>query len=100
MLAASAVDAMLKAKNFTTGSLYARIDEAAKKHVITPEMAQWAHDVRLDAKDQHHADDSAPLPTTDDARRAVDFAAALGQFMFVLPARVQRGLSQASKPQP
>ena len=70
MLAASAVDSMLKAKNLTSGGLYARIDEAAKAHLITAEMAQWAHDVRLDANDQRHADDSAPLP---DEAQAPDF---------------------------
>ena len=95
MLAASAVDSMLKAKNLTSGGLYARIDEAAKAHLITAEMAQWAHDVRLDANDQRHADDSAPLPDEAQARKCVEFALALGQFMFVLPARVQRGIKSA-----
>ena len=99
MLAASAVDAMLKAKGFRQGSLYARIDKAAEDHAITEEMAKWAHDVRLDANEQRHADEEVPLPTPDDARRSLDFAMALGQFMFVLPARVQRGLGEA-KPGP
>lgn len=98
MLAASAVDAMLKAKGYKDGSLYSRIDKASAEHMITPAMAQWAHDVRLDANDQRHADDTMPLPTPDEAKRAVDFAAALGEFMFVLPARVQRGISEAKGP--
>nr|MDP2190909.1 DUF4145 domain-containing protein [Rhodoferax sp.] len=95
MLAASAVDAMLKAKNLNSGSLYARIDEAAKTHLITAEMAEWAHDVRLDANDQRHADDELPLPDQEQAKKCVEFALALGQFMFVLPARVQRGIKIA-----
>ena len=95
MLAASAVDSMLKAKNLNTGTLYARIDEAVKAQLITKEMAEWAHDVRLDANDQRHADDNAPLPTEEQARKSVDFAQALGQFMFVLPARVERGIKSA-----
>jgi len=99
MLAASAVDSMLKAKNLASGSLYARIDEAAKAHLITTEMAQWAHEVRLDANDQRHADDSAPLPDEAQAKKCVDFAIALGQFMFVLPARVQRGIKSAKEAQ-
>src|ERR1700731_4214427 len=49
MLAASAVDAMLKAKNYRDGSLYSRIDKAAADHVITQDMARWAHHVRLEA---------------------------------------------------
>jgi len=91
MLAASAIDSMLKAKNYRDGVLNSRIKEAARDHIITPEMAEWAHDVRLDANDQRHADDAVPLPTEDDARRVIEFAAALGEFLFVLPARVQRG---------
>src|SRR5713101_885571 len=96
MLSASAVDAMLKAKNYTTGSLYSRIEEAAKDHLITAEMSAWAHDVRLDANDQRHADVAASLPTTADAQKCVDFARALAEFLFVLPARVQRGRQEAA----
>jgi hypothetical protein len=96
MLAASAVDAMLKAKNLKTGSLFERISKAAEQHLITIEMAQWAHDIRLDANDQRHADEDAALPTSDDSKRAVEFALALAQFMFVLPARVKRGIQSAT----
>lgn len=92
MLAASAVDSMLKAKGFNDGSLYSRIDKAAAEHVITSDMAAWAHAVRLDANDQRHADDAAALPTTADAQRVLAFAATLAQIMFVLPARVALGL--------
>ena len=95
MLAASAVDSMLKLKSYKEGNLYARIELAAKEHLITADMAKWAHDVRLDANDQRHADDSAPLPSVEDAKRCVDFAQALAQFIFVLPARVQRGIAEA-----
>lgn len=100
MLAASAVDAMLKEKGLTTGSLSSRINEAATKHLITQDMASWAHEVRLDSNDQRHSDLSAELPTSTDAQRCIDFAAALGQILFVLPARVQRGINAASSPTP
>src|SRR5712672_3170939 len=62
MLAASAVDAMLKAKKLTNGTLFSRIDQAAAEHLITADMAVWAHEVRLDANDQRHADEEAPIP--------------------------------------
>ena len=97
MLAASAVDAMLKAKGLTKGDLYERIGEAVEQRLITDEMAAWAHEVRLDANDQRHADPKVPLPTTNDARRVVDFAQALGMFLFVLPERVTRGRASAEK---
>ena len=91
MLAASAVDAMLKAKGRTSGTLYERIQAAAVDHLITTDMAAWAHDVRLDANDQRHSDDSVALPNQADAKRCVEFAMALAEFLFVLPARVARG---------
>ena len=91
MLAASAVDAMLKAKEYEEGSLYARIEAAASDHLITTDMSEWAHDVRLDANDQRHADIAAALPTVGDAQRCNDFAQALAEFLFVLPERVHRG---------
>jgi hypothetical protein len=95
MLAASAVDAMLKGNGYTEGTLYARIEKAAEDHLITAEMAKWAHEVRFDANDPRHADENAPLPDEAAAKKAVEFAQALGQFLFVLPARVQRGLAEA-----
>lgn len=91
MLAASSVDAMLKAKGYKEGNLYTRIEEALEDHLITPEMADWAHEVRLDANDQRHDDEEAPLPEQSDAEKVIEFASALAQFLFVLPARIQRG---------
>ncbi len=91
MLAASAVDAMLKARGFKKGTLSKRIKEAEASHLITADMAAWAHEVRLDANEQRHSDEDAPLPDQVDARKAVDFAIALGDFLFTLPAQVSRG---------
>jgi len=95
MLAASAVDSMLKLKGYKDGSLYARIEKAAEDHSITQDMATWAHEVRLDANDQRHADEAANLPSPEDAKRVIDFATALAEILFVLPSRVQRGITQA-----
>ena len=91
MLTASAVDAMLKEKGFKDGTLFNRIESAEKAHLITPEMAKWAHEVRLDANDQRHVDEGGALPDEADARKSIEFAIALAQFLFVLPARVARG---------
>ncbi len=95
MLAASAVDRMLNLKGYTDGGLHARIVKAAGDHVITQEMATWSHEVRLDAIDQRHAEEATSLPTPENARRVIDFAMALAELLFVLPGRVQRGISQA-----
>lgn len=97
MLAASAVDSMLKEKGYKDGSLYKRIEQAASDHLITAEMASWAHEVRLDANDQRHADENAPLPTETDAKRVIDFVSSLAQFLFVLPSKIQRGIESAKQ---
>lgn len=99
MLSASAVDAMLKDKGYRTGSLYSRINTAVEDHLITDNMATWAHEVRLDANDERHADDDAELPDTSAAQKTVDFALALAEYLFVLPSKVQRGISDASENQ-
>lgn len=91
MLAGSAVDAMLKEKGLCDGSLYHRINVARDSSLITSDMAMWAHEVRLSANGVRHADAPTPHPTEEDARRAVEFATALGDIMFSLPARVTRG---------
>ncbi|WP_071885154.1 DUF4145 domain-containing protein [Hymenobacter sp. DG25B] len=95
MLCASSVDSMLKEKGYLKGSLYSRIDQAAKDHLITEAMKEWAHEVRLDANDQRHADQNASLPDTADAQRVIKFTQALGEFLFVLPARIERGKADA-----
>lgn len=100
MLAASAVDAMLKHKGYTKGSLNSRIDNAAEDHLITTAMAEWAHEVRLDANEQRHADDEAPLPGPQEARLSTEFAIALGDFLFVFPDRVAEGRRKASEEEP
>jgi len=94
MLCASAVDAMLKDKEYIEGKLYTRIKQAVEGHLITPEMETWAHQIRLDANDQRHADENAGLPTQDDAKRSLDFALAFAEYLFVLPAKVTRGLER------
>lgn len=100
MLAASAVDELLKQKGYKTGKLYPRIDKAAKDGAITREMAKWAHQVRLDANDQRHADEGAPLPTEKEAKQSIELAVALAEFMFVLPSKVSEGLEKSNEPNP
>lgn len=106
VMAASAVDAMLKEVGYPEGKLYPRIEKALKDHVLTEGMAKWAHAVRLEANNVRHADEEKPHATPEEAAQAVEFAEALGSFLFVLNARIERGLAKASdlsgatKPQP
>lgn len=88
---AAAVDWMLKEKGYKEGKLYGRIEKAAAEHLITPDMKDWAHEVRLEANNERHADDELPEPTLQDAERVLSFAEALAELLFELPARVARG---------
>ena len=82
----------------SVATLYNRIEGTAENHSITPEMADWAHEVRLDANDQRHADEAAELPKMEDAESVIEFARALAEFLLVLPPRVQRGRSNTGHP--
>ena len=95
MLSASAIDAILKEKGYIDGSLYERIEKAATDHLITKEMSKWAHQVRLDANEQRHADEDVGLPNENDAKLTFDFAMAFAEYLFVLPSRVTRGIANA-----
>ncbi len=95
MLAASAVDAMLKSKGYQDGNLYSRIKSAVDAHLITADMALWAHHVRLEANKPRHADQDEPHATQAGASRAVEFASALANILFVLPSRITGGLKRA-----
>lgn len=92
MLCASAVDAMLKNKQYTAGSLYSRIDKAAEDGVITSDMSAWAHKVRLEANEERHADEESKLPSPEEAQDCLDFASAFAEYLFVLPSKIQKGL--------
>jgi hypothetical protein len=97
LMAASSIDAMLKWIGYQEGSLYSRIDVALADNVLTKGMADWAHAVRLDANSVRHADKAKPNATFDEAKQAVEFAEALGNFLFVLTAKIERGIEAANR---
>ena len=90
VMSASAVDAMLKDHELKDGTLYNRIAQAVATGIVTKSMGEWAHDVRLDANDERHADDGAEIPTNEDAERALDFVEAIAKMLYVLPAQRAR----------
>jgi hypothetical protein len=97
LMAGSAVDAMLKAKGYKKGSLFTRIKMARDEGLLTPDMAEWAHEVRLVSNDTRHADEENPHATPEQARQMIEFAEALGEFLFVLPARISRARDGGGK---
>lgn len=97
VMSGSAVDAMLKELGYEEGSVYERIDQAVADHKITAEMAEWAHSVRLGSNRPRHADKNNPHVTREEAKQSLEFAEALGNFLFVLTAKINRGIEAANK---
>ena len=100
MVASSSVDAMLKNKGFDNSkkSLHDRIDQAVESRLLTEDMGKWAHHVRFVSNNPRHADDQDPHVSPEQARIVVDFADALGEFLFVLPSRAEKAISDAREP--
>lgn len=88
LMCAASIDAMLKEKDLVKGNLHSRIREAVKTHLIPKSLGDWAHQVRLDANRPRHADETNANVTPEEAERAVAFAEAMGQYLFVLPSLI------------
>ena len=73
------------------GTLNQRINEAANQQKLTPEMAQWAHQIRIDGNDAAHGD--KPL-SQKDAQNLADFTRLVLLYLFTLPGM----LTQAQAP--
>ncbi|HUQ38395.1 MAG TPA: DUF4145 domain-containing protein [Aestuariivirga sp.] len=86
VMSAAAIDAMLKDKKLTEGTLYSRIDKAVTDGLLTKVLADWAHRVRLDSNTPRHADSKTPHLTSEESDRAFDFA--LSEYLYVLPSRI------------
>jgi hypothetical protein len=97
MTAGSAVDSMLKQLGYKEGSAYARINKAVEEHKLTAGMGAWAHEVRLGSNRPRHSDDEKPHATPAEASQSIEFAEALGYFLFVLTKQVERGTAAAKK---
>jgi hypothetical protein len=92
MLCASAIDTMFKDKGYMDGGLYSRINQAVADGLIPEKMETWAHGVRLYANDQRPSDFATSLPTVDEAKQTIEFTRALGEYLFVLPLKVEKGI--------
>lgn len=96
MGAASSIDAMLKAKGLKEGTLNQRINKAVEEKILTQDMADWAHAIRLSANDPRHADEENSHINPEISRQMLEFAETLGLVLFVLPARIKKNLEGES----
>jgi hypothetical protein len=95
VMSGSAVVAMLKELGYVKGSVYDRIDQAVADHKLTEAMGQWAHEVRLGSNRPRHSGEKNPHVSADEAKQSLEFAEALGSFLFVLTAKIERGTAAA-----
>ena len=86
-----ALDTGLKSKfPKMKGTLYARIEEAAKKQDLTPELAKWAHEIRLGGNDAAHEEE---LFSEKDAKNLAVFTQLVFQYLFMLPGMLSEARS-------
>lgn len=69
--------------------LYNQIDNLAEKRIITDDIKEWAHEIRLLGRDGAHAD----VPTDvgeKEANFAIEFTGELLNYVYILKARLQK----------
>ncbi|MBO2926007.1 DUF4145 domain-containing protein [Metapseudomonas otitidis] len=74
----------------TNDSLNARINKLKSDQVITADMADWAHIIRVEGNESAHSDDES---TKEEAQALIDFTETFLLYAFTLPAmvRIKRG---------
>ncbi len=78
-----------------TGSLKGRIDEASKKHALTPDMAEWAHKIRLDGNEAMHEEEPFSEKEAQILRAFTDL---LLRYLFTLPGMLEKDCNEEDTP--
>ena len=92
-----ALDTGLKAKfpeMNRSWSLKKRIEAAAADHKLTPELAEWAHQIRDLGNDAAH--DEEPF-STEEAKEMAAFTDLLLQYIFTLPGALKSARTKAGE---
>jgi hypothetical protein len=79
-----------QAKNF--GTIRDRIDALAAKNALTPDLKDWAHQVRLGGNDAAH--DEEPY-TREEAVELLDFVELYLTYVYTLPGRLKERRDRA-----
>ena len=84
----SALEAGLKEKfPDIDGTLYERIEQAAAQQGLTPDLADWAHRIRLDGNDAVHGDEEF---LKEDAERLHAFTELVFLYLVTLPGMLEK----------
>lgn len=74
------------APDVTAPTLVKRIDKLAGDHRITPDLKDWAHELRLDGNEAVHGDEEATEEITDQMHHLTYF---LLTYLYTLPKQVE-----------
>jgi Domain of unknown function (DUF4145) len=80
-------------KGYKEETLYSKINRAADENKITESMKLWSNKIRLDSNAIRHANENCVNLTMDDAKGTIEFAVALADFLFVIPYKVNKTIS-------
>lgn len=75
---------LLHQAGYTEGSMMVRLKRAAADHRIPTDLVAWADELHIDRIA------AAASVTIEDFERHLDFIVTLGDYLFVLPTRIQR----------
>lgn len=89
LMARTAIEAMAKNKKITDGNLYQKIDAMAEKNIITDQLAEEAHQIRLLGNDMAHGDLDEPV-SREDATEILGFLDSVLNYVYQQPAAVER----------
>ena len=76
------------------GTLYDRIEEAAKEGGLTPDLAKWSHQIRLDGRNAVH--EEKPYEK-EDAERLHTFTRLVLLYVFTLPGMLKKARGEAEE---
>lgn len=87
------LDTGLKAKfPEINGTLLQRIEKAAEQNELTPDLAEWAHQIRIDGNDATHEED--PF-SKEDAKRLQTFTSLVLIYLFTLPGMLKKARGES-----
>jgi hypothetical protein len=76
------------------GNIRDRIDVLAEKNALTPDLKDWAHEVRLGGNDAAH--DKDPY-SKEEAEELLDFTELYLTYVYTLPGRLNERRERAEK---
>ncbi|MBI0141913.1 DUF4145 domain-containing protein [Bifidobacterium sp. W8106] len=89
LMARTVLEATAKDKGVTSGSLYEKIDELAAKTIITRQLAEEAHEIRLLGNDMAHGDLNTPV-SKEDAEEILGFLDSVLDYVYQQPIAIER----------